>query len=196
MVLSSSLNTLATGGLSKAKISKCLTLVFASRCNSGLECKAAIGKILELDETTAAQVYTDLDKCVDASLTPEGGAGVDGLDELFAQSVDAAIDAKVQAAIKLIISEKREVWDEAASLNRVSLPRYVDMDWAVHIKQMSSEVASIGTPVAMVELQIRDQPTIVGQVPRVGKVDLELSREKLDTMLDGFYRIRDQLGEL
>jgi hypothetical protein len=42
-----------------------------------------------------------------------------------------------------IISSKLELWREAAIFNRVSLPKYVDMNWAINMKRSSSEVCVV-----------------------------------------------------
>jgi hypothetical protein len=44
--------------------------------------------------------------------------------------------------------------------------------------------------------QVQDIPTQVGVVPDVKNVQFELSKEALQTMLDGLNKIRDQLGAI
>jgi len=36
-----------------------------------------------------------------------------------------------------------DTWKDAAFLTRVSLPKYVDVDWAVHVARSSSTVARL-----------------------------------------------------
>lgn len=42
--------------------------------------------------------------------------------------------------------------------------------------------------------QIKEDPSLCGDRPSVSAVTMELSKETLDTMLDGLGRIRDQLS--
>lgn len=43
-------------------------------------------------------------------------------------------------------------------------------------------------------LQIQEDPSLCGDKPCISAVTMELSKETLDTMLDGLGRIRDQLS--
>lgn len=47
---------------------------------------------------------------------------------------------------------------------------------------------------AMFSFQIREDPSLCGDKPAISAVTVELSKETLDTMLDGLGRIRDQLS--
>jgi hypothetical protein len=81
-------------------------------------------------------------------------------------------------------------------LSRVSLPKLVDIDWSLHVKRASSQVSRLKVPVAIVGFQIEDQPTSTSSLPATQRVDFELSREALSTMLDGLGKIRDQLSAM
>ena len=48
----------------------------------------------------------------------------------------------------------------------------------------------------LVGMKVQDTPTHVGVVPDVKDVQFELSKEALQTMLDGLNKIRDQLGAI
>jgi COMM domain containing 9 len=85
-------------------------------------------------------------------------------------------------------------WREASVLQRPSLPRYVDVDWRVDVKTASDRVSRIAVPCCLVDIKVQDQPTSTSQVPATRQVEFELSKEALQTMLDGLGRIRDQLG--
>lgn len=47
---------------------------------------------------------------------------------------------------------------------------------------------------ALFSFQIQEDPSLCGDKPSVSAVTVELSKETLDTMLDGLGRIRDQLS--
>jgi hypothetical protein len=54
----------------------------------------------------------------------------------------------------------------------------------------------MAVPSVLVDLKVQDQPTSTGQMPSARHVEFELSKEALQTMLDGLGRIRDQLGSV
>lgn len=47
---------------------------------------------------------------------------------------------------------------------------------------------------ALFSFQIQEDSSLCGDKPSVSAVTMELSKETLDTMLDGLGRIRDQLS--
>uniref|UniRef100_A0A8D1L9Y6 COMM domain-containing protein n=1 Tax=Sus scrofa TaxID=9823 RepID=A0A8D1L9Y6_PIG len=54
--------------------------------------------------------------------------------------------------------------------------------------------SALSVPVCLVETRIQEDPSLCGDKPSVSAVTVELSKETLDTMLDGLGRIRDQLS--
>ena len=90
------------------------------------------------------------------------------------------------------------------------LYRYIDIDWNIRIKKSSNEIKAMHVPTAIIELQIEDNnnntiptsliynPTTTttnsNSIINIKKVDFELSKEALGTMLDGLGKIRDQLS--
>jgi hypothetical protein len=89
-----------------------------------------------------------------------------------------------------------EEWREAAAFSRVTLPKYIDVDWAVNITKASSQVSRMRAPVALVELQIEEPAQTTDSLPQIQKVPFELSESALATMLDGLGKIRDQLSSM
>lgn len=79
---------------------------------------------------------------------------------------------------------------------RVSLPQLIDHSWAVHQQSASSSVATMNVPAVVVRLKVREQPDSAIAIPEVKNLDMELSKESLDTMLEGFNKIRDQLSAM
>jgi COMM domain containing 9 len=51
-------------------------------------------------------------------------------------------------------------------------------------------------PSLLVELDVEPIPSAVDAPATVQKISFELSRESLETILDGLGRIRDQLGAM
>ena len=168
---------------------KILNLVFISRGESSSKvCIESIEGLLGMED--AGGLYDDLYRIVDAFLLSPGS--IDG----FFEENFSEMSTERRNTFKKIVAGRMDHWREAAGLNNVSLPRYVDTDWAVHVRKSSAESSNIGTPAVLMELSIENQPTVVDKMPSVEKVGFELSREKLETVLDGFYRIREQLGRI
>ena len=95
-----------------------------------------------------------------------------------------------------IIAKNLNEWREAAITQRLSLPRLVDVDWRVDVKLASDQVSRMSVPTTIVDLQIEQQPEKVGEMPVVRDVSFELSKEALETMLEGLGKIRDQLSSI
>ncbi|KAK1159901.1 COMM domain-containing protein 9-like [Acipenser oxyrinchus oxyrinchus] len=93
-----------------------------------------------------------------------------------------------------ILLEHSPTWRNEALSNQISLPQLVDMDWRVDIKTASDSVARMAVPTCLVQMKVQDDPCLCGPRPGVSTVTVELSKETLETMLDGLGRIRDQLS--
>ncbi|XP_051885193.1 COMM domain-containing protein 9 isoform X2 [Pristis pectinata] len=93
-----------------------------------------------------------------------------------------------------IILENVASWRNEALANQISLPRLIDMDWRVDIKTSSDNINRMAVPTCLLQMKIQDDATVCRDKPTISTVSLELSKEKLDTMLDGLGRIRDQLS--
>ncbi|KAK6973834.1 COMM domain-containing protein 9, partial [Biomphalaria glabrata] len=77
-----------------------------------------------------------------------------------------------------------------------SLPKLLDFDWRVDMKTSSDSVARMSVPTCMLNLEIQEQPGKIQQTAGIENVSVELSKETLDTMLDGLGKIRDQLASV
>ncbi|XP_055988622.1 COMM domain-containing protein 9 [Sorex fumeus] len=93
-----------------------------------------------------------------------------------------------------IILEHVATWRTEAQNNQISLPRLVDLDWRVDIKTASDSISRMAVPTCLLQMKIQEDPVLCGDKPSVTAVTMELSKETLDTMLDGLGRIRDQLS--
>lgn len=58
------------------------------------------------------------------------------------------------------------------------------------------QVASMQRPSVIVALNVEDQPTNENEMPSTRTVEFELSREALETVIDGLGKIRDQLSKM
>ncbi|XP_012875142.1 PREDICTED: COMM domain-containing protein 9 [Dipodomys ordii] len=93
-----------------------------------------------------------------------------------------------------IILERVSSWRTEAQANQISLPRLVDLDWRVDIKTSSDSISRMAVPTCLLQMKIQEDPSLCGDKPSISAVTMELSKETLDTMLDGLGRIRDQLS--
>ncbi|XP_067849749.1 COMM domain-containing protein 9 [Heptranchias perlo] len=93
-----------------------------------------------------------------------------------------------------IILENVATWRNEALTSQISLPHLIDMDWRVDIKTSSDNINRMAVPTCLLQMKIQDDASVCHDGPIISTVSLELSKEKLDTMLDGLGRIRDQLS--
>ncbi|XP_061578564.1 COMM domain-containing protein 9 [Cololabis saira] len=92
-----------------------------------------------------------------------------------------------------ILLENSPVWRTEALSHQISLPQLKDLDWRVDLVTGSDSVSRMSVPTCLVQLKMEDPCPPAGVEP-TSTVTVELSRESLDTILDGLGRIRDQLS--
>ncbi|CAH1787713.1 unnamed protein product [Owenia fusiformis] len=78
----------------------------------------------------------------------------------------------------------------------MSLPRLTDFDWRVDIKTASDSMARMNVPTCILQLKVQEAKTNIAERPNENNVNVELSKETLETMLDGLGKIRDQLSSV
>ncbi|KFM60155.1 COMM domain-containing protein 9, partial [Stegodyphus mimosarum] len=93
-----------------------------------------------------------------------------------------------------IISEKFSTWRTSAVTDSVSVPRLAEFDWRVDLKMSSGKIARMSEPTCILQLKIQDTGLPENHADRFQTLNVELNKEKLDTMLHGLGRIRDQLS--
>uniref|UniRef100_A0A8B9DWM4 COMM domain containing 9 n=1 Tax=Anser cygnoides TaxID=8845 RepID=A0A8B9DWM4_ANSCY len=64
----------------------------------------------------------------------------------------------------------------------------------VDIKTSSDTINRMAVPTCLLQLKIQEDAALCGNSPVVSALTVELSKETLDTMLEGLGRIRDQLS--
>uniref|UniRef100_A0A663MAT4 COMM domain containing 9 n=1 Tax=Athene cunicularia TaxID=194338 RepID=A0A663MAT4_ATHCN len=64
----------------------------------------------------------------------------------------------------------------------------------VDIKMSSDSISRMAVPSCLLQLKIQEDAALCGNSPVVSALTMELSKETLDTMLEGLGRIRDQLS--
>ncbi|XP_018412978.1 PREDICTED: COMM domain-containing protein 9 isoform X2 [Nanorana parkeri] len=93
-----------------------------------------------------------------------------------------------------IILDNVSAWRNEAQNTSIALPRLVDLDWRVDIKTASDFMTRMAVPTCLLQMKIQEDPDLCGLDPPTSTLTMELSKETLDTMLDGLGRIRDQLS--
>ncbi|CAH2325782.1 Hypothetical predicted protein [Pelobates cultripes] len=93
-----------------------------------------------------------------------------------------------------MILENLSAWRNNAQNNNISLPRLVDLKWRVDIKTSSDSVMRMAIPTCLLQMKIQEDAELCGLNPATSTLTMELSKETLDTMLEGLGRIRDQLS--
>lgn len=76
------------------------------------------------------------------------------------------------------------------------MPRLQDFNWSLQFQRASSEVAEMQIPSVIMSLNIESSPSDTAGMSKVEVVDVEMSREALETMIDGLGKIRDQLSSM
>uniref|UniRef100_A0A672YKD8 COMM domain containing 9 n=2 Tax=Sphaeramia orbicularis TaxID=375764 RepID=A0A672YKD8_9TELE len=95
--------------------------------------------------------------------------------------------------ITKILLENSPTWRTEALSNQISLPQLKELDWRVDMVTGSESVSRMSVPTCLVQFKMEDSCHSGGS-ESVSTVTVELSRESLDTILDGLGRIRDQLS--
>ncbi|KAL1257837.1 hypothetical protein QQF64_011081 [Cirrhinus molitorella] len=95
--------------------------------------------------------------------------------------------------ITKIILENSVTWRNEALSSQISLPKLVDLEWRVDMKTASDSLSRMAVPTCLLQMKLQDTPCI-SSGPSESTVTMELSKETLDTMIDGLGRIRDQLS--
>ncbi|XP_061532359.1 COMM domain-containing protein 9 isoform X2 [Phycodurus eques] len=87
-----------------------------------------------------------------------------------------------------ILLENREMWKTEAVRSQTTLPQLTAVDWRVDVVSSSDALSRMCVPACLVHFKTEDA-CASDSVSTV-----ELSRESLDTVLDGLGRVRDQLS--
>ncbi|EDV29431.1 uncharacterized protein TRIADDRAFT_51748 [Trichoplax adhaerens] len=95
-----------------------------------------------------------------------------------------------------ILAESMPKWKASAINRQVSLPRLEDFDWRVDLKVSSDTINRMAMPTCIMQLKIQQNQEETKLLPPQQCINLELSKETIDTMLDGLGKIRDQLSSV
>ncbi|CAC5388335.1 COMMD9 [Mytilus coruscus] len=146
---------------------------------------------LSVDKRNAQQVLQSLKSLLQAAIF-QGYTSPTELQTLFPGNFHKNLR---DLLIKIIVDNINS-WKTYAINNQVSLPRLVDFDWRVDVKTASDAISRMSVPTCILQMQVQENSDKVGQTADISNVNVELSKETLDTMLDGLSKIRDQLSSV
>ncbi|GIY58693.1 COMM domain-containing protein 9 [Caerostris darwini] len=119
-----------------------------------------------------------------------GYSSYDSISSLFPED----FHKNLRDLLSKIIAEKYGTWKNLAANDSVSVPKLTEFDWRVDLKMASSKIARMSEPTCILHLKIHNPSLPESHEDRFQSLNVELSKEKLDTMLNGLGRIRDQLS--
>lgn len=152
---------------------------------------ASTAKTLDIQPSEASKLFSALMVLVKTVLY-EGLTDTSSISALFPGDFHKNLKGLLSDIMAKNISE----WRTQALNDQVSLPRLVNFDWRVDVKTSSDSAARMAQPTCIVQMKVEDNPQHRNQMPAVRSVNVEFSRETLDTMLDGLGKIRDQLSSV
>lgn len=181
---------------SKQIVEKVVNLAFISRTAPSESFVRSVASVLEVDDDNQASAL--LEALVECIQVPLATGSIEDLAELF-KTEGAEVNPKLKSLVGQIVSNRLEDWKESAALSRVSLPHLVDFDWTLHFQKASSEIARMEAPSVIISLDVEGSastPAGALEMPDTRTVDFEVSREALETVIDGLGKIRDQLSKM
>ncbi|XP_069132244.1 COMM domain-containing protein 9-like [Argopecten irradians] len=159
------------------------------RCSDSV--LATVGDVLSLDALKTQKLLGSLGALLKTAVF-HGDTTPSSLQALFPSS----FHKNLRDLLVKTMMENMNNWRNSALNNQVSLPRLVDFDWRVDIKTSSDTITRMSVPTCVLQMKVQENATEVDQIAEVEHVNVELSKETLDTMLDGLSKIRDQLSSV
>ncbi|KAM8939014.1 COMM domain-containing protein 9 isoform 1-T1 [Pelodytes ibericus] len=144
---------------------------------------------LSITPGEAAQVVQSF-HALTRNVVYKGLASADEIISLFPEN----FHQNLKNLLTKLILENLSAWKSDILVSAVSLPRLVDLDWRVDIKTSSDSVARMAVPTCLLQMKIQEDTELCPLDSATSTLTMELSKETLDTMLDGLGRIRDQLS--
>jgi len=108
----------------------------------------------------------------------------------------SGVTDSIKAVIVKILTHYMPSWREAVLHSQVSMPRLKTIDWRIDIKSSSNEMSRMSVPTVIVNLEVEQNPTKIGEAPKMRNIDFELSSEALAVMLEGLGQIKKQLDAI
>lgn len=151
----------------------------------------SIARALNIEKEQSTKLHTALGRLLKRALF------LDTQDpEILFNLFPANFHNNLKELLVKIILDNQSTWRKQAISNQVSMPRLVDFDWRVDLKAASGTISRLSVPTCLVQFKVQNIPIKVGVVPEEDLINMELSKETLDTMLNGLYKIQDQLSSI
>lgn len=145
-----------------------------------------------ISNQSVLQLRNALLKCIE---TPLISGHLEDLAALF-DSEGSQVNPKLKQLIGQIVSNRLDIWRDVCHMNRISLPKLQEFDWSLNFQRSSNEIADIQVPSILMSLTVENTTENTNVLPSTQTVQFELSREALETMIDGLGKIRDQLKNM
>ncbi|GAB1598809.1 COMM domain-containing protein 9-like isoform X1 [Argonauta hians] len=163
---------------------------FSGLGSSGPQLKL-IGDSLKIDQEQSENLYVALNLLLKKAIFADT-QNAEVLRKLF----PANFHNNLRELLVKIIIDNYSQWREAAIKNQVSLPHLVDFDWRVDLKASSNTISRMSVPTCLVQFEVQQVGSRCETAAPVKYANVELSKETLNTMLDGLSKIRDQLSSV
>ncbi|XP_006821404.1 COMM domain-containing protein 9-like [Saccoglossus kowalevskii] len=150
-----------------------------------------IAATLRVQQNIAKQLLVTLSSLIRCAIF-EGCSDFMSVQDLFPDN----FHKNLKDLLSKIIADNISTWRNRSLNNQISLPRLVDFDWRVDLKTSTDTISRMSMPTCILQLKVQETAKRVDTVPDVSSLSVELSKETLDTMLDGLSKIRDQLSSV
>ncbi|KAJ3424781.1 comm domain-containing protein [Anaeramoeba flamelloides] len=156
---------------------------------SSISNKAQIIKQLEINENKFYELQVSVYDLINDSLYYNLKSSEKIEKKLFPQK----FHGKLRSLLSSHISTSLEKWHKLCKSKYLTLPKLISFDWRVDVKSASDLTSTLSAPVVLLEMKVQEPPEFVGLMPKIKTVNVELTKERLQTMLDGLVRINEQL---
>jgi hypothetical protein len=152
--------------------------------------RKGVSELLGITAQEAQDVLSAVHQLISESMYNSYGA-----EEVIQRLPGDLVDKMKQLVAKIITVHLPE-WGGQVLHSQVSLPRLQELDWRLDLKSASDSMHRMNVPTVLVQLKVKDTPNRLGEEPTTSNIVFEMSKEALETMLEGLGQIRDQLSGL
>jgi len=120
---------------------------------------------------------------------------VSSKEELLA-IIPVILHDKLKKLIASVFGANLKTWRAQAANSQLSLPQLKEFDWRIDIKTSADTVTRMSVPTALVQMKIQDLPTSVNEMATLQSVTFEVTKDTIETMLDGMGKILEQMDSI
>ncbi|XP_053576495.1 COMM domain-containing protein 9 [Bombina bombina] len=174
---------------SKDVVAKLCRECFLRSAKESLQITDNVSSSLSVSEEEAAQLIHALHKLT-RYVVYRGLTSAEEVLSIFPEN----FHQNLKHLLAKIILDNVSTWRSDVQDSHISLPQLVDLNWRVDVKTSSDSINRMAVPTVLLQMKIQEDPELCGLELSTSTLSMELSKETLDTMLDGLGRIRDQLS--